>query len=84
MRSAILAALLFPAAISTLGQETKTSPNTERIRPCTLHPVNGRICLSEGAFRGFVVQDVALKLPEGADENGEVLLLTTTLHREKP
>ena len=48
--------------------------NAERVRPCTLHPVNGRICLSEGVLRGLLIRYVPPKLPQGADENGEVLL----------
>jgi TonB family protein len=51
--------------------------NAERVRPCTLHPVNGRICLSEGVLRGLLMRYVPPKLPESADENGEVLLHVT-------
>jgi TonB family protein len=36
--------------------------------------VNGRVCLTEGVLRGFLLKFVPPKLPEGANENGEVVL----------
>lgn len=41
---------------------------------CTLHPVNGRVCVSEGVLRGFLMRFVAPELLKGANENGDVLL----------
>ena len=57
-----------------LGQESRSPQTAERVPPCTLHPVNGRVCVSEGVLRGFLMRFVAPKLPEGATENGEVVL----------
>lgn len=68
-----VAVLLF-AAMMAFGQESRSPQTTERVPPCTLHPVNGRICVSEGVLRGFLMRFVAPKMPAGANENGEVVL----------
>jgi hypothetical protein len=57
-----------------LGQENRSPQTVEHVRPCTLHPVNGRDCLSEGVLRGLLARYVPPKLPQGANENGEVVL----------
>ena len=67
-----LVLLLLVPTFST-GQENPSPPTTERV-PCTLRPVNGRVCLNEGSLRGFLLRYVPPKLPEGGDENGVVLL----------
>src|SRR6202041_2757289 len=72
-RCAVVLLLLGPSLV--LGQESHSPQNAEG--PCTLHPVNGRICLSEGVLRGLLMRYVPPKLPESADENGEVLLHVT-------
>jgi Gram-negative bacterial TonB protein C-terminal len=69
---AVVLLLLGPSLV--LGQESHSPQNTEGVRPCTLHPVNGRICISEGVLHGLLMRYVPPKLPRGADENGEVLL----------
>lgn len=65
--SSWIALLIFASTIA-LGQETHTPD------PCFSRLVNGRVCLNEGTFRGFLMQYVAPKLPEGANENSEVVL----------
>jgi len=62
------------ASISALGQGDRSPQTAQHARPCTLHPVNGRICLSEGVLRGLLMRYVPPKLPQGANENGEVVL----------
>jgi hypothetical protein len=74
IRSVCAVVLLLLVRSLVLGQEGRPPQNTEGARPCTLHPVNRRICLSEGVLRGLLMRYVPPKLPEGADENGEVLL----------
>jgi hypothetical protein len=74
IRSCCAVVLLLLAPSLVLGQESRSPQNTGGVRPCTLHPVNGRICLSEGVLRGLLMRYVPPKLPEGADETGEVLL----------
>ena len=76
--------VLLLSSSSALGQENDPPKNAERVRPCTLHPVNGRICLSEGVLRGLMMRYVPPKLPEGVDENGEVLLHVIVLRSGKP
>jgi hypothetical protein len=70
-RALLLSLLLLLASNLARGQSYQ---RTEYIRPCTLRPVNGRICLSEEALRGRLLRYVAPKLPEGADENAQVVL----------
>ena len=65
--------LLFVSTIA-IGQESHSPQTAAGVPPCTLHPVNGRICLSEGVLRGLLVRYVAPKLPDGANQNGEVVL----------
>jgi hypothetical protein len=74
IRALFSVVLLLFAAVLALGQESRPPQASERVRPCTLHPVNGRICLSEEALRGFLMRFVPPQLPEGANENGEVVL----------
>ena len=62
------------ASTSALGQENRLPQAAEHVRPCTLHPVNGRVCLSEGVLRGFLMRYVPPKLPQGANETGDVAL----------
>jgi len=57
-----------------LGQEVGSPQTAKHVPPCPSHPVNGRVCLSEGVLRGFLMFYVPPKLPQGASENGEVLL----------
>jgi TonB family protein len=77
--------LLLLAPSLVLGQESRSPQNAEGVRPCTLHLVNGRICLSEGVLRSLLMRYVPPKLPQGADENGEVVLhLTVSRTGGKP
>jgi TonB family protein len=66
--------LILLASTSVVAQNDPSSKTTQRVLPCTLHPVNGRVCLSEGVLRGFLIHHVAPRLPQGADENGQVVL----------
>ena len=61
------------ASTTTLGQSSPSPQTTDSVRPCALHLVNGRICVTEEVLRDRVAH-VAPKLPEGANENGEVVL----------
>jgi len=58
----------------TLEQESHSPQTTDGVRPCALHPVNGRMCVSEQMLRGLLIRHVAPEVPEGANENGEVVL----------
>jgi Gram-negative bacterial TonB protein C-terminal len=58
----------------TLEQTSHSPQTTEGVRPCAVHPVNGRMCVPEEVLRGLLIRYVAPKLPEGANENGEVVL----------
>jgi hypothetical protein len=66
--------LILLVSTLTVAQNNPSSKSTQRVLPCTLHPVNGRVCLSEGALRGLLIHYVAPRLPQGADENGQVVL----------
>jgi hypothetical protein len=57
-----------------LGQETRSARTTEGESPCALHPVNGRICVSEEILYRFLVKRVAPKLPDAANGNSEMVL----------
>ncbi len=74
MRSTCTVLLFLLTSTLAFGQESRSPQTAERVRPCTLHPVNGRVCLSEGVLRGFLMRYVPPKLPEGVHENGDVLL----------
>src|SRR5512133_3206561 len=66
--------ILMFASTMTLEKESHPPQTTERVRPCAIHPVNGRMCVSEEVLRALLIRYVAPKLPEGANENGEVVL----------
>jgi TonB family protein len=72
------------ASVVALGQETRSAETTERESPCTLHPVNGRICVSEKILYGFLVRRVAPKFPDAANANGEVVLHLVVAKNGKP
>lgn len=67
-------ALMLFALASVLGQESGVPQTTNRVRPCAVPPVKGRMCLSEEQLRRMLLRLVRPKLPEGANENGEVVL----------
>lgn len=73
-RALLITLWLLCSLVMTLGQESHSPQTTERVRPCALHPVNGRMCVNEETLRGLLIRYVAPKLPEGANENGEVVL----------
>jgi hypothetical protein len=58
----------------SVGRESRPPQAVERVRPCALHPVNGRVCLSEGALRGLLLKLVPPEQPRGANGNEEVVL----------
>jgi len=68
-----LVLLLFASAVA-MEQVSPSPQMTESTRPCALHPVNGRMCVSEEVLRALLLRYIAPKLPENADENGEVVL----------
>lgn len=77
----IVLALLF---VSTVALEQETGSPDATVPPCTLHPVNGRLCVSEGVFLGFLVRRVAPKLPKGANADSEVILHVTVAKNGRP
>jgi hypothetical protein len=66
--------LLLLAVILASGQDGGSPQNAERARPCAVHPVKGRMCPTERVLRDLLAHYVPPKLPDGADENSEVLL----------
>jgi outer membrane biosynthesis protein TonB len=74
IRALLTLALLLLASTLALGQENRSPQTAEPVRPCTLHPVNGRVCPSEGVLRRLLMRYVPTKLPQGGNENGEVVL----------
>jgi TonB family protein len=49
-----------------------------------LHPVNGRICVSEKILHDLLVQRVAPKLPDTPNANGEVALHLVVAKNGRP
>jgi hypothetical protein len=74
-------ALLF---VSTMALEQENGSPVASVPPCTLHPVNGRLCVSEGVLLGFLLQRVAPKLPNGANADSEVILHVAVAKNGKP
>jgi TonB family protein len=79
----IVLLLLFCSAI-VLEPETRSTETTDHESPCTLHPVNGRICVSEKILYGFRVRRVAPKVPDKANATGEVVLHLIVAKNGKP
>jgi hypothetical protein len=77
----VLLALLL---VSTIALEQKNGSPVAPAPPCTVHPVNGRLCVSEGVFLGFLLRRVAPKLPNGANGDSEVILHVTVSKNGKP
>ncbi|MGA3107809.1 MAG: energy transducer TonB [Terriglobales bacterium] len=77
----VVFALLF---VSTIALEQETGSPDTRVAPCALHPVNGRLCVSEGVLLGFLLRRVAPKLPIGANPDGEVILHVAVAKNGKP
>jgi hypothetical protein len=78
IRALFSVVLLLFGPTMTLEQANHSPQTTESARPCALHPVNGRMCVSEEVLRGLLMRYVAPKLPEGSNENGEVVLHVMT------
>jgi hypothetical protein len=72
------------ASVMALGRETRSAETTERESPCTLRPVNGRICVSEKILYGFLVRRVAPKQPHTANANSEVVLHLIVARNGRP
>jgi TonB family protein len=66
------------------GQEARSTETTEHQSPCNLHPVNGRICVSEKILHDLLVQRVAPKLPDTPNANGEVALHLVVAKNGRP
>jgi hypothetical protein len=79
----IVLMLLFSSAIA-LEQEIRRTEATDHELPCALHPVNGRICVSEKILYGFRVRRVAPKIPDMDSAKSEVVLRLIVAKNGKP
>ena len=77
----IVLVLLFA---STMALEQETGSPDASAAPCTLHPVDGRLCVREGTLLGFLLRRVAPKFPIGANADSEVILHVTFARNGRP